>query len=255
MTLLLAQVDEQPAGFAELIEVETLLYRGVWIETFEAGDPSVRQALVDAAVDAAVAAGLDEIGAMVPEDKWLLRDALLARGFRSLGDFRWHLARLPLPGIAGSRMPDLPSRSMATPKPRSLFRLWPWLLAALILAALVSCSGHLVAAAQRLLPDQEQILAWVEGLGAWGPIAIILLEMIQALLAPIPGQAIEAASGYLYGPWWGTLFPMIGMVIGSSIIFLLARRFGRPLVIRLVGKKSMARLDDLVRRGGAPSSS
>jgi uncharacterized membrane protein YdjX (TVP38/TMEM64 family) len=82
-------------------------------------------------------------------------------------------------------------------------------------------------------------------------VAIVLLEMIQALLAPIPGQAIEAVSGYLYGPWLGTLYPMIGMVIGSSITFLLSRRFGRPLVIRLIGKQSMARMDDLVRRGGA----
>ena len=61
----------------------------------------------------------------------------------------------------------------------------------------------------------------MEGLGAWGPLAIVVLEMIQALLAPIPGQAIEAVSGYLYGPWWGTLFPMIGMVLGSTITFLL----------------------------------
>lgn len=141
---------------------------------------------------------------------------------------------------------------MATSKPRTLLHLWPWLLAALILAALVAAVVIWWQPIKELVPNQEQILAWVEGLGAWGPIAIILLEMIQALLAPIPGQAIEAVSGYLYGPWWGTLFPMIGMVIGSSIIFLLARRFGRPLVIRLVGKKSMARLDDLERRGGAP---
>jgi uncharacterized membrane protein YdjX (TVP38/TMEM64 family) len=45
---------------------------------------------------------------------------------------------------------------------------------------------------------------------------------------------------------------MIGMIIGSLTIFLLARRFGRPLVIRLIGRPSMDRLDDLVRRGGAP---
>jgi uncharacterized membrane protein YdjX (TVP38/TMEM64 family) len=32
----------------------------------------------------------------------------------------------------------------------------------------------------------------------------------------------------------------------------LARRFGRPLVIRLIGRQSMDRMDDLVRRGGAP---
>lgn len=99
--------------------------------------------------------------------------------------------------------------------------------------------------------NEEQIEEWIERLGAWGPIAIIVLEMLQTFVAPIPGQAIEAASGYLYGPWWGTLIAMIGKVIGSLIIFLLAKRFGRPLAIGLAGQESIARLDDLARRGGA----
>jgi uncharacterized membrane protein YdjX (TVP38/TMEM64 family) len=126
------------------------------------------------------------------------------------------------------------------------------LLVALLLVGLVAAAIAWWRPIYDFVSDQDQMRVWVEGLGVWGPLAIILLEMIQALLAPIPGQAIEAVSGYLYGPWWGTFFPMIGMVIGSSIIFLLGRRFGRPLVIRLVGKQSMAKLDDLARRGGAP---
>jgi uncharacterized membrane protein YdjX (TVP38/TMEM64 family) len=129
---------------------------------------------------------------------------------------------------------------------------WLWLIAALVLTALIAALVTWWQPLKELLPVQEQIRAWVESLGAWGPVVILLLEMIQTLLAPIPGQAIEAASGYLYGPFWGTVYPMIGMAIGSLTTFLLARRFGRPLVIRLIGKQSMARLDDLVRRGGAP---
>jgi uncharacterized membrane protein YdjX (TVP38/TMEM64 family) len=102
------------------------------------------------------------------------------------------------------------------------------------------------------LADQEQVRTWVEQFGAWGPLAIFGLELAQSLLAPIPGQAIEAVSGYLYGPWWGVVYAFLGLVLGSTIIFLLARRFGRPLAIRLVGSSSMASLDDLARRGGAP---
>jgi uncharacterized membrane protein YdjX (TVP38/TMEM64 family) len=146
-------------------------------------------------------------------------------------------------------MSDSPS---SAPYRRRFPRWLIWALVVLLLAALVAVGIAWWRPIYDFASDQEQMRAWVGGLGAWGPLAIILLEMIQALLAPIPGQAIEAASGYLYGPWWGTLFPMIGMVIGSSIIFLLSRRFGRPLVIRLVGQGSMARLDDLARRGGAP---
>jgi uncharacterized membrane protein YdjX (TVP38/TMEM64 family) len=145
------------------------------------------------------------------------------------------------------------SASQEPTSERKRFPRWLiWIAAALLLVGLVAAAIAWWRPIYDFVSDQEQMRAWVEGLGAWGPLAIIIMEMIQALLAPIPGQAIEAASGYLYGPWWGTLFPMIGMVIGSSIIFLLSRRFGRPLVIRLVGKQSMARLDDLARRGGAP---
>jgi uncharacterized membrane protein YdjX (TVP38/TMEM64 family) len=135
---------------------------------------------------------------------------------------------------------------------RGPVRWWVWLVVALVLAALVAAGLAWWRPLYDLMSDPDQIRAWIEGLGAWGPIAIILLETAQALLAPIPGQAIEAASGYLYGPWLGIVYPMIGMVIGSTTIFLLARRFGRPLVIRLIGRPSMDRLDDLVSRGGAP---
>jgi ribosomal protein S18 acetylase RimI-like enzyme len=96
-TLLLAEQHGQPAGYAELIDVQTILYRGVWIESLVASTSVVREALVQQAVDRAVAAGLDEIGAMVPKSDWPRQKAFLARGFRSLGDFCWLTAVLPLP--------------------------------------------------------------------------------------------------------------------------------------------------------------
>ena len=130
-------------------------------------------------------------------------------------------------------------------------RWWVWLAAGLVLAAAIGALIVWWRPIYGFVADQEAVRAWVEGLSGWGPVAIILLEVIQALLAPIPGQAIEAASGYLYGPWLGALYPLIGMAVGSFTTFSLARWFGRPLVLRLIGKQSMDRMDDLVRRGGA----
>jgi len=131
-------------------------------------------------------------------------------------------------------------------------RWWLWLIGGLLLVAFTVALIAWWRPIYGFVADQARIRAWVEQFGAWAPLAIVLLEMTQALLAPIPGQAIEAVSGYLYGPFLGTLWPMIGMAIGSFLLFHLSRRFGRPLVIRLIGVRSMDRLDDLVRRGGAP---
>lgn len=100
LTLLLAERDGQPAGYAELVAVQTLLYRGIWIESLLDPDRMVRGALIGSAVSRAGVAGLDEVGAMVPASNWPLRDTLLAWGFRSLGEFRRYTAQLPLPGLA-----------------------------------------------------------------------------------------------------------------------------------------------------------
>ena len=138
----------------------------------------------------------------------------------------------------------------APPKPR--LRRLLWLVAALLLIALTGTLLRWWQPIHTFISNREQIRAWVESLGPWGPAVIVLLETAQTLLAPIPGQAIEMVSGYLYGPWPGSLLAMSGIALGSSIAFGLSRRFGRPLAVRLAGRRSMAQLDDLARRGGAP---
>jgi ribosomal protein S18 acetylase RimI-like enzyme len=98
-TLLLARQKGQPVGYAELVAVETLLYRGVWIESLSASTTVVRSALIHRALAWAAAADLDEVGAMVPEDDRSWQEALRVAGFRSLGDFWWLVAHLPISPI------------------------------------------------------------------------------------------------------------------------------------------------------------
>jgi hypothetical protein len=89
------------SGFAEFITVQTLLYSGLWIESLAAPELATRRALTEYVLEKAKMSGLDEVGAMVPEDNWSLQQDLLAEGFRSLGDFRWYTADLPLKGPGG----------------------------------------------------------------------------------------------------------------------------------------------------------
>jgi hypothetical protein len=102
-TLLLAEHHGQPAGYAELIEVQTLLYDGVWIESLAASNELVRAALIHEVANRAAAAGLEEVGMMAPEQDLPLHQALRGAGFRSLGDFDWFRADLPLPGLASAQ--------------------------------------------------------------------------------------------------------------------------------------------------------
>ncbi|MGQ9599319.1 MAG: GNAT family N-acetyltransferase [Anaerolineae bacterium] len=94
---LMAEQHGRPAGYIELVQVQTILYRGIWIETVNASTPLIRTALVQETLQLAAAASLDEIGMMVPKSEHALQETLLTAGFQSLGDFYWLWAELPLP--------------------------------------------------------------------------------------------------------------------------------------------------------------
>jgi len=102
----------------------------------------------------------------------------------------------------------------------------------------------------RLLADRETVRSWVAGFGPWGPVVVISLHALQVLLAPIPGQTVGLVAGYLYGVGLGTLYSLVGVMLGSALAMGLARWFGRPLVVRLVGAERLSRWDRIARRRG-----
>ena len=102
-----------------------------------------------------------------------------------------------------------------------------------------------------LLRDQDQLAIVVERWGNWAPVITISLHVLQVLTAPIPGTAIDAVNGLLFGPWLGTLYSMTGLMIGSILVMMLARKFGRPLVERFVDISSVERIDKLIEKRGS----
>jgi uncharacterized membrane protein YdjX (TVP38/TMEM64 family) len=91
--------------------------------------------------------------------------------------------------------------------------------------------------------DQQRLTALLVQLGWFGPIALVALNALQIIIAPIPGYVVQLVAGFLYGAWWGGLWGACGQMIGSTVAMWLARTYGRPLVERLVGGERLARWD------------
>ncbi|GGC69023.1 TVP38/TMEM64 family protein [Haloferax sulfurifontis] len=100
------------------------------------------------------------------------------------------------------------------------------------------------------LADPAWVRSAVESTGAFAPLVFVGIQTLQVILAPIPGQALAAVGGYLFGTVVGTVYSMVGVVAGSAVVFLLARRFGRPAVERLVADDALARFDGFADRRG-----
>jgi uncharacterized membrane protein YdjX (TVP38/TMEM64 family) len=98
--------------------------------------------------------------------------------------------------------------------------------------------------------DQDQIREWLAGFGPLAPLISIVLNIAQVLLAPVPGQVIGLANGYLFGVLWGTVYSLLGVMFGSALAMGLGRWLGRPIVERFVGSTHLARWDHLADRRG-----
>lgn len=91
-----------------------------------------------------------------------------------------------------------------------------------------------------LVRDEQALEAWVSNLGWWGPVALVALNAVQIVAAPIPGYVVQVAAGFLFGPIWGGVWANLGLLLGASLAFWLARFYGRPLAAHLVGAERLA---------------
>ena len=48
-----------------------------------------------------------------------------------------------------------------------------------------------------------------------GAVAMVLISAVQVIVALIPGEFVEIASGYVFGSWIGSLLCLAGIVLGS----------------------------------------
>jgi uncharacterized membrane protein YdjX (TVP38/TMEM64 family)/rhodanese-related sulfurtransferase len=90
--------------------------------------------------------------------------------------------------------------------------------------------------------DPTAIKEAVAGLGAWAPVAFIVLRAVAAVLF-VPGALVGLAGGALFGPWWGTLANLTGATLGATLAFLLARH----LVSDWARQNAGARVEGLIR--------
>jgi uncharacterized membrane protein YdjX (TVP38/TMEM64 family) len=107
----------------------------------------------------------------------------------------------------------------------------------LIVIILLYKSNPLKMSAGEIFSSHENLQFFIKGYGKLAPFIFVLIQALQVIVAPVPGNVTALAGGALFGFINGSLLSTIGLIIGSTIAFALARLFGRTLVERLVKKE------------------
>ena len=82
----------------------------------------------------------------------------------------------------------------------------------------------------RMAGEPEVFRDWVNEHGVWGKVFYVGIVALQVVVALIPGEPLELAGGYAFGALEGTILALLGIVIGSAMVFELVRRYGVKLV-------------------------
>lgn len=82
----------------------------------------------------------------------------------------------------------------------------------------------------KLAGRPQEFRDWVDSKGIWGPVIYVALVIFQILIAFIPGEPLEIVAGYVFGTFKGTLLCILAASLGSIIVLLLVRKFGKALL-------------------------
>ncbi|GGG00047.1 TVP38/TMEM64 family protein [Paenibacillus albidus] len=89
----------------------------------------------------------------------------------------------------------------------------------------------------KIMSSMDNFRAYIHSTGHWGPVMFILFQILQIVVAPIPGEVVQIAGGYTYGVTLGSLYTTIGLILGSAFAFYFTRFIGRAYISQLMQKK------------------
>ena len=78
--------------------------------------------------------------------------------------------------------------------------------------------------------DVQAIDALKENFGGLSVLVLFVIQVLQIVVALIPGEVVEFSSGVLFGALWGTVLCMSGILVGQYLIFILVKKWGGDVI-------------------------
>ena len=101
-----------------------------------------------------------------------------------------------------------------------------------------------------IFTDREKVKAFVMSFGGGAPVVFIIIQILQVLLAPFPGEATGFIGGFLFGAAKGFIYSSIGLTLGSLINFTIGRFLGKSFVRKMIPSAQLERMDIFVKHQG-----
>ncbi len=123
-----------------------------------------------------------------------------------------------------------------------------WILLGIVLCLVLVYFYLDARGALEVFRSAEALQNYVSGFGIWAPLVFILLQFLQVIFAPIPGNVTTLAGGALFGFWPAFLYSVLAVFLGSTAAFALGRWCGRPLIDRLASRDVVEKYSEVLAK-------
>ena len=103
---------------------------------------------------------------------------------------------------------------------------------------------------QGILTSQENMQKFIMGFGTAAGIIFVLIQIIQVIIPVIPGGVSCVAGVIVFGAGMGFVYNYVGICIGSILVFLIAKRYGRALMVKMFDKKLIDKYESWTEKNG-----
>ncbi len=97
-----------------------------------------------------------------------------------------------------------------------------------------------------LIRDPKDFQEFIDSYGSLSILVFIAFQILQVVIAAIPGEFVQIAGGYIFGSLLGTVYSVLGILIGAAIAFFAARFLGHKVIGKLLSEKSLEKFKFLM---------
>jgi len=102
----------------------------------------------------------------------------------------------------------------------------------------------------RFFFDPRKLRIFIASFGPFAAVVFVIVQALQVVAAPIPGELTGVVGGFLFGNISGVILSTIGLAAGSLLAFGVTRLFGLRLVEKIVKKEYIKKFNYFITHKG-----
>lgn len=118
-----------------------------------------------------------------------------------------------------------------------------YIVLSIIIVLLVVCTIVFFPVFKEFADEEKrmQLVNFIRSKGVFGVLILLGLQVLQVVVAFIPGEVVEVVAGILYGTFWGYVICTVGVLISSIMVFYTVKKLGKNYVEKVVTSEKLAK--------------